>query len=151
MSGRRASCAPKHHSSPELPIPALGGPPEHPGRVLLATSSYSLFFFFFPGRTSCGLRDLSSPTRDWTRGPAVKAPSPNHWTTREFPASLYLVFCTNVVTSYTCCWQTQHTPPLKHAKNFGGAIFAFGCSAFCHDLWCGPWSPVSSTLFPSLG
>ena len=35
--------------------------------------------------TPCGLWDLSSPTRNRTLVPAVKAPSPNHWTTREFP------------------------------------------------------------------
>ena len=29
--------------------------------------------------------DLSSLTRDWTRATAVKAPSHNHWTTRELP------------------------------------------------------------------
>ena len=32
---------------------------------------------------TCGSWDLSSPTRDWTWAPAVKAPNPNHWTTRE--------------------------------------------------------------------
>ena len=37
----------------------------------------------------CGLRDLSSSTRDWTWAPAVKAPSPNHWTAREFPVSCF--------------------------------------------------------------
>ena len=31
----------------------------------------------------CGLQDLSSLTRHWTQATAVKAPSPNHWTTRE--------------------------------------------------------------------
>ena len=36
-----------------------------------------------------GLRDLSSPTRDQTQAPAVKALSPNHWTTREFPVSYF--------------------------------------------------------------
>ena len=30
------------------------------------------------------LQDLSSPTKDWTWATAVKAPSLNHWTTREF-------------------------------------------------------------------
>ena len=35
------------------------------------------------------LQDLSSLTRDWTQTTAVKALSPNHWTTREFlPNSL---------------------------------------------------------------
>ena len=33
----------------------------------------------------CILWDLTSPTRDRTSAPTVKAPSPNHWTAREFP------------------------------------------------------------------
>ena len=37
-----------------------------------------------------GLQDLSSPTRDWTQAPAVKAPSPNPWAAREFPEYEYL-------------------------------------------------------------
>ena len=32
-----------------------------------------------------GLQDLRSLTRDWTRAPAVRVPSLNHWTTRELP------------------------------------------------------------------
>ena len=32
-----------------------------------------------------GLQDLSSPSRDSTQATAVKVPSPNHWTAREFP------------------------------------------------------------------
>ena len=38
------------------------------------------FFFFWP----LSLWDLSSSTRDRIWAPAVKAPSPNHWTAREF-------------------------------------------------------------------
>ena len=30
------------------------------------------------------LQDLSSPTREQTRAPAVKVPSHNHWTAGEF-------------------------------------------------------------------
>ena len=41
-----------------------------------------LFFFFAILR---GLQDLSSLTRDRTQAMAVKAPSPNYWTVREFP------------------------------------------------------------------
>ena len=37
------------------------------------------------------LRDLSSLTRDQTQAPAVKAPNPNHWTTREFPSTDFLI------------------------------------------------------------
>ena len=43
----------------------------------------SVFDFFFFLATPRGLGDLSSLTRDQTRAMAVKAPSPNHWTTRE--------------------------------------------------------------------
>ena len=32
-----------------------------------------------------GLQDLSFLTRDGIQAATVKAPSPNHWTTREFP------------------------------------------------------------------
>ena len=61
----------------------------------LSLSSLPCFFFFsFPFfnflATLLGLRDLSSPTRDGTRARALKAPSPNHWTAREFP--FYFIF-----------------------------------------------------------
>ena len=49
---------------------------------------YLLIFNFYILVTLCGLQDLSSLTRDQTQAPAVKAPSPNHWTTREFPGAL---------------------------------------------------------------
>ena len=49
------------------------------------------FFFFFLALLCC-LPDLSSPTRDWTWAPAVKAPSPNHWTARELPTAWWF-FC----------------------------------------------------------
>ena len=55
------------------------------------------FFFFAMPR---GLWDLSSPTRDRTQAPAVKAPSPNHWTTREF---LKAVFITSVTSKICFC------------------------------------------------
>ena len=38
-----------------------------------------------------GLWDLSSPARERTLALAVKAPSPNHWTTREFPQAPFLL------------------------------------------------------------
>ena len=43
------------------------------------------------------LWDLSSLTRDGTWTPAVKVPSPNHWTTRDFPGDglLQLQYITN--------------------------------------------------------
>ena len=52
---------------------------------------YSLFCLFvcFVLATPRGFQGLSSPTRDRTQAPAVKALSPNYWTTREFPSHLY--------------------------------------------------------------
>ena len=45
-------------------------------------------FFFFPAPWA--LWDLSSPvTKDQTQALAVKALSPNHWTTRQFPKLLF--------------------------------------------------------------
>ena len=44
-----------------------------------------IYIFFFFLVVPHGLWDLSSPARDWTWATAVKALSPNHWTTREFP------------------------------------------------------------------
>ena len=46
------------------------------------------FYFFFFWAVPHGLRDLSSPTRDQTRALAVRAQSPNHWTTMEVPRFL---------------------------------------------------------------
>ena len=45
---------------------------------------YFILFIYFLA-SLCGLRDLSSLTRDGTWALAVKALSPNHWTAREFP------------------------------------------------------------------
>ena len=36
------------------------------------------------GTTLCGLQDLRSQARDWTRAPTEKALSPNNWRAREF-------------------------------------------------------------------
>ena len=42
----------------------------------------------------CRLQDLSSLTRNWIQALAVKVPSPDHWTTREFPIHfLKFQFC----------------------------------------------------------
>ena len=43
----------------------------------------SLFFFL---ATLRDLQDIGSPTRDWIQAIAMKALSPNHWTTEEFPS-----------------------------------------------------------------
>ena len=38
-----------------------------------------------------GLRDLSSPTRNWARGHSIWSPESNHWTTRVFPKHFILI------------------------------------------------------------
>ena len=48
---------------------------------------YLLELLFLGG---LGLQDFSSPIKDWTQATAVKALSPNHWTTRELPLELLL-------------------------------------------------------------
>ena len=43
---------------------------------------FYILFIYWPRPQ--GLQDLSSLMRAQTLAPAVKVPSPNHWTTREF-------------------------------------------------------------------
>ena len=59
--------------------------PEHAG----VCSGYFILFFNFLAAPR-GMQNLSSPTRDLTGAPAVRAWSPNHWTAREFPAVVIL-------------------------------------------------------------
>ena len=55
--------------------------------AIISTASMNMFCLFVCVffASSWGFQDASSPTRDWTRASEVKAPSPNHWTAREFP------------------------------------------------------------------
>ena len=53
--------------------------------MFLLTFRIIRFFKFYFFATLHGLWDLSSLTRDWTWAPAVRAPSPNHWTAKKFP------------------------------------------------------------------
>ena len=51
------------------------------------------------------LWDLSSLTRNWTKSTAVKVPSPNQWTTREFPLTFaldYAIFLCILSRSRVC-------------------------------------------------
>ena len=43
------------------------------------------FHFIYFLAVLCGVQDLSSPTRNGTRTPAVELQSPNSWTAKEFP------------------------------------------------------------------
>ena len=68
---------------------------------LFLPQSTFFFFFFWPRH---GLWYLSSPTRDGTQAPAVKAPSPNHWTAREFP------YLSQLLASHQTAQLRFHTP-----------------------------------------
>ena len=60
-------------------------------RQVLAVNAllWQLEFFFFFLATSHSLWDLSSPTRDRSRPPAVETQNLNPWTTKEFPANAF--------------------------------------------------------------
>ena len=59
-------------------------------RTVTSSSYREPQFFFWFLVVSHVSWDLSSPTRDWNWLLAVKAPSPNHWTSREFPKAQVL-------------------------------------------------------------
>ena len=72
--------------------------------------SFILFYYFIFLATPRGLWDLSSPTRDWTQALAVRARSPNHWTTREFPSFiLYLNLSSICKLFWLREWHTDRT------------------------------------------
>ena len=52
--------------------------------AFLLTLLYYFICFFFSLLRTTGLYDFSSQTGDWTWAMAVKVPSANHWTSREF-------------------------------------------------------------------
>ena len=64
---------------------------ENPCYTLFSLSlAFKDLIFYLTAQIKKDLWDLSSLTKDWTRDPAVKAPSPNHWTTRESPPLSFL-------------------------------------------------------------
>ena len=67
-------------STPPAPFPSL-----LLLRLLLAGAGVLFGVVFVCSAKLHGFQDLSSSTRDHTQASAVKAQSPNHWTTREFP------------------------------------------------------------------
>ena len=58
-------------------------------REKICASVKPVVLIFFLLAAPHGLQDLSSPTRDQSQAPAVKALSPNHWTAREFPVLIF--------------------------------------------------------------
>ena len=56
------------------------------GRWLLYETRFLLSITFFFLAAPRDFQDIGSPTRDWIQAIAMKALSPNHWTTEEFPS-----------------------------------------------------------------
>ena len=75
--------------------------------IYLFAYLFGTFFFFCPYYVA--LHDLSSLTRDWTWVTAVKAPSPNHWTSRDLLLSTFLTIKALMrIISYCCSGKTLH-------------------------------------------
>ena len=115
---------------------------------LLFIFYFILFYSFLASPHD--LWDLSSPTRDWTHATAVKVPSPNHWTTREFLVSHFVNLFTFSDTYWYCWFQCNGTgfllifsfstsvSPLSHSRK-PGSLVTFGQSTMCNP---NPSSPV---------
>ena len=79
-------------------------------RQVLAVNAllWQLEFFFFFLATSHSLWDLSSPTRDRSRPPAVETQNLNPWTTKEFPANAFrmdfFIYKIGVIKKKIPCW-----------------------------------------------
>ena len=50
----------------------------------------------------CGMKNLSSPTKDRTSAPAAEAQTSNHWTTREVPKFLLFVDPYSLLMFFLC-------------------------------------------------
>ena len=55
-----------------------------------------------------GLRDLTSPTRDWNWALAVRVLNPNHWTTRKFPGKDCLKVGTRIFCVPCICYSAKY-------------------------------------------
>ena len=62
--------------------------------------------------TVCGMWELSSLTRDWTRAPVLEAISLNHWTTRQVVEA---VLYSNHVAPCCTCVNLGRSPNLSEA------------------------------------
>ena len=72
---------------------------------------FYILFIYWPRPQ--GLQDLSSLMRAQTSAPAVKVPSPNHWTTREFHFYILKVLKKNKRIWNICTWCTLTACPTK--------------------------------------
>ena len=89
----------------------------------------------------CGLQDLNSLTRDWTWAVAVKALSPNHWTTRELPQFSPVQLSRSVVSDSLRPHESQHARPPCPSPAPG--VYPNPCPS---SRWCHP--AISSSVVP---
>ena len=97
---------------------------------------FLFWVIFFGGAVPCSLQDLSSLTRDWTQAWAVKALSPNHWSTREFSFGCSLRLKAWVLAE-------QISMPLRHnfswqfipLKHFSSHLY-LRIKRLLQALWC---------------
>ena len=107
--------------------------------------SFLSFFLVFLAMPH-SLRDLNSPTRDWTLALAVKVLSPNHWTSREFPDIVILATLqlSSSWTHKTPSWNPSHLTPniLGFIPNESEGHY-YHDSCFLNSSF--PSSPISSS------
>ena len=102
----------------------------------IADYVYNLFHFFILFlATQCGLRDLSSLTRDRTVPPAVEVWSPIHWTAREFPRICFFNYATHIRVVYHFPFFPSHdcrkfSSYLEHCFNFSVWSFMLAIPLF---------------------
>ena len=98
-----------------------------------AWSIFLFFFFLFFLVSPHSMWVLSYPTRDQTWTPAVKVLHPNHWTTREFPWSIFQIrkrrykedkYIGHVIlgTSETAGCLPKCVHPFSHSKHIAAGI-----------------------------
>ena len=99
-----------------------------------------IYLFIYLLAMPRSLRDLSSPTRDWTQGHGSES-GPNHWTAREFPPNSFnlakLKGHTHRTTPHSFLprpWQPPHSTFVTEQDPMGPS-------------WDRP-SPVTSALAP---
>ena len=109
---------------------------------------YRIRFLCLFGLTTCGLWDLSSPTRDWTWALVGKPLSPNCWTAREFPTSgIFQRDLISVQFSYSVMSNSLRPHEPQHARPpCPSPTPRFYSNSYPLSQWCQP--TISSSVIP---
>ena len=83
--------------------------------------------FLFVLAVPLGLQGISFPIRDRTQAPAVKAPSPKHWTAREFPGCIFWSVILSIyafvsLQEFYGPWTFWHLQPIETAPRMSVLI-----------------------------